>query len=419
MFVIFAGWYVGSAVAFGDFPLMMAAGLASLFGGTVLALPFLLDLLRLPADLFSVFVTVDVIGSRFGTLLAVMHYIVIAMIGTFALDGRLRFRLVPLLRFAVISTLIVAGTLIGIRAFYTHVYVQPYRQDQILAGLSLIESPQPKTVYREAPEEILRETGAAISFDRFEERGTLRVCYRPARYPLSYFNRSGELIGFDVEMMHRFARYLGVEIEFLPIRSVEEALQRLNSPYCDLLASLGQIGPQLTRHAAATSPVLSSPLGVLVRDHRRHAFQRWSDLQGMEELRIAVSSDAVSQALRAQWLPNATPIGFNTIAEFEEILASGAADVDAALVPAEMGSAWTLKYPSFSVVVPSPNVFVPLGYAVARGDNDFLLYFNTWLLNAQGAGVIDRLYRYWMLGQVQEAQPPRWSVIRDVLGWID
>ena len=43
MFVVFAGWYVGSTIAFGDFPVMMVAGLASLFGGTVLTLPFLLE----------------------------------------------------------------------------------------------------------------------------------------------------------------------------------------------------------------------------------------------------------------------------------------------------------------------------------------------------------------------------------------
>ena len=365
------------------------------------------------------FVTVDVIGSRFGTLLGVMHYITIAMIGTFALEGRLRIRLAPLLRFAIISTLIVAGTLVGIRAFYTHVYVQPYRQDQVLAGLRLIEEPQPHTVYREAPEEILNETGDAISFDRFKERGTLRVCYFTEHYPRSYLNSSGELVGFDIEVMHRFARFLGVPIEFLPVRSADEAAQRLNSPYCDVLGSLVPISPQLTRRAAVTSPVLRSPLGVLVRDHRRHAFQKWDDVQGIEGLRIGVSSDPVAQALLAQWLPNATPVNIDTTADLEDLLASGAVDVDAVLGLADVGSAWTLRHPAFSVVVPSPNAFVPTGYAVARGDADFLQYLDSWLLNAGGAGVLDRLYRYWILGQVKETQAPRWSVIRNVFGWVD
>ena len=48
-----------------------------------------------------------------------------------------------------------------------------------------------------------------------------------------------------------------------------------------------------------------------------------------------------------------------------------------------------------------------------------LFYLDTWLLSAKSDGTIDELYRYWMLGEVKNTQPPRWSIIRNVLGWID
>lgn len=35
------------------------------------------------------------------------------------------------------------------------------------------------------------------------------------------------------------------------------------------------------------------------------------------------------------------------------------------------------------------------------------------------AEFLDELYRYRMLGEVQQTQPPRWSVIRDVLHRVD
>jgi len=38
---------------------------------------------------------------------------------------------------------------------------------------------------------------------------------------------------------------------------------------------------------------------------------------------------------------------------------------------------------------------------VARSDNQLLLYLNTWLLNAEGDGTIDGLYKYWMFGSGQ------------------
>ena len=42
------------------------------------------------------------------------------------------------------------------------------------------------------------------------------------------------------------------------------------------------------------------------------------------------------------------------------------------------------------------------------------------LLAAKARGTVDELYRYWMLGAAEtERKPPRWSVVRDVLHWIE
>mgnify|MGYP001825884461 CR=1 FL=1 len=56
----------------------------------MLELPFLADLLQMPADLFQVFVTMDEVTTRFGTLAAGLHIIALAPIGSFAVIGRLR-----------------------------------------------------------------------------------------------------------------------------------------------------------------------------------------------------------------------------------------------------------------------------------------------------------------------------------------
>jgi ABC-type amino acid transport substrate-binding protein len=86
----------------------------------------------------------------------------------------------------------------------------------------------------------------------------------------------------------------------------------------------------------------------------------------------------------------------------------------------EEGAAWTLLYPQFSLVVPKPTVFLPLGYAVATGNDRLRTQFNAWLVAEQSKGDIDALYKYWMLGEAAKTQkPPRWSVIRDVLRWVN
>lgn len=52
-FVPFAGWFTGFALAPAQYPVFATAGFASFFGEPVVSLPFLLDLLRIPADTFS------------------------------------------------------------------------------------------------------------------------------------------------------------------------------------------------------------------------------------------------------------------------------------------------------------------------------------------------------------------------------
>jgi len=139
----------------------------------------------------------------------------------------------------------------------------------------------------------------------------------------------------------------------------------------------------------------------------------------MKKLRIAIDDTPQTRASSGRLLPNATPVFYKGKKELDSILATGAKDVDAMAAFSQEVAAWTIRYPNFTLVTPEPTLFLPTGYAVARGNNNLLLYLNTWLLNAKADGTIDELYRYWMLGQLKETQPPRWSVIRDVLGWID
>ena len=88
--------------------------------------------------------------------------------------------------------------------------------------------------------------------------------------------------------------------------------------------------------------------------------------------------------------------------------------------PAERGSAWTLLYPQFSVVVPEPGIIkVPLAYPIAEHDAAFAGFMNTWIDLKRKDGTIQRLYDYWVLGRDAAPRQPRWSVIRNVLHWVD
>jgi Na+/H+-dicarboxylate symporter len=418
LFVLFAGWFIGAGVDVADYPIIAGAGLASLFGGTVLALPFLFDLLRMPADLFQVFVTMDVIASRFGTLAAGMHIIALALIGSYAMQGRLRVDPKRLVGFVVITLVLLAAILVGVRAFYTYVFVAPFTADKVLTGLALKGEPQPHQAFREWPQAQEPRRGTT-ALARIQDSGVARICYRGSDYPSAFFNNNGGLVGFDIELAHRFARHLNARIEFLPVQSADDAARRLNDGGCDVFMSLLPIAPETTLSFTLTQPVLNGALGLVVEDWRRREFRTWRGIRQQDERRIAVADGRAQLRFLSQLLPNAKPIRFSDNAELNALLAEQPPSFDALLMSAEEGAAWSIRFPSYTLVTPTPVLLAPLGYAVAPGDGQLLAFFDAWLQNARSAGIVDGLYRFWMLGEIDATRPPRWSIAHDVLGWLD
>ncbi len=117
-------------------------------------------------------------------------------------------------------------------------------------------------------------------------------------------------------------------------------------------------------------------------------------------------------------LPRATISGARTTST--SLFAGDRTAVDALALPAERGSAWTLRYPAYSVVVPGPDpIRVPLAYPIGRRDERLARVVNTWIALKRKDGTLDAAYRHWILGHDAEPDRPRWSIIRDVLHWVE
>ena len=420
-FILFAGWYIGSPVAVEAYPAVVFAGAASLFGGTPLAIPFTLGLAELPRDLFQVFLSVDVIISRFGTFVSAMHYATIALIGTFALQRRLRLRLRlwPLLRVLVIGVVLTTGALIGVRAFYTHVVVVPYTKDELLRGLQILRDPQQAVVHRDVPTPASQARAAGPRpLAEIKDSGFIRACYVGGNFPLSFFNADGNLVGFDIEMAHRFAERLNLGLEFVPLTLLDKAPERLASGYCDVLFNVQAMDLNRPAAVAQTDPLGRITVAVIVPDHRRNEFATWRAIRARGGITLVTS--AFQSVPRDVWtrIPQANVIRALSLEDQTRYFESAGEGADAFLDAAEEGAAWTVLYPLFTVVVPRPVLQYPVVYLVA-GDNPSLLRaMNEWILIEQGTGGIRELYDYWIQGKTQQVQPPRWSVIRDVLGWV-
>ena len=285
-FVLFAGWFAGTPVAVADYPALLGTGLVSLFGSVNMALPLLLDLVHLPVDLVQLYVVMTVVTSRLGTLLTTMNNLTLTLVGACAVGGGLTVRWRRVLTSAVLTVVLGVVMLGGLRWFFGAVLDNAYHKDKILAGMHLMRTPGPATVHRTPVPAPPAEPGHS-SLERVRARGTLRVGYLPDNLPFAFFNATGDLVGFDVEMAHTLARDLRVGLEFVPIAR-EEMSAQVNTGSCDLIMSGVAVTPERAEAMAFSVPYLKETLAFVVKDHRREAFRSREAVQRLPALRLGV-----------------------------------------------------------------------------------------------------------------------------------
>ncbi len=423
-FVLFAGWLTGNDISLAEYPTFVAAGLASFFGSTLVAVPFLLDLFRIPADTFELFIVSDnVIVNRFGALLAAMFIVTLTLLTVSAAEGRLVIRWKQILRYAALTVGLTLLTIGGVRGIF-EATGREYQGYHLFVDRGLLE-PGVKATVLDAPPDPLpggvlealerRVEGRTSALERTAERGLLRVGYYKDWLPYAFRNPSGELVGFDVEMFHRMARDLRVALEFVRVDR-RDAVRLLDAGYLDI--AMGRvITPETMRETAFSAPYLDETEAFIVRDYRRREFSSRASLQKLEGLRIAIGSSPYYLAKLRRLLPDAELIEIQSPREF---FTDTSGRFDAMYFAAAAGSAWSMVYPAYAVAVPQPDVVrVPLAYPLAHGDPQMVDFVNGWLGLKQKDGTIRELFNYWMEGKEQKRRKPRWSVIRDVLHWVE
>ena len=419
-FVVFAGWFSDSPIPFQDYPMLAVSGIASTFGSVNVAIPFLLDLMELPHDLFQLFVATSVINSRVGTLVQAMHILVLTLLGTCALTGLLRFRLRSILIYAGTTVLLVLGIVLGSRLLFAYSIDTTYTKDQVVREMGLLmRDPVPSVVHRERAHARALPPGQK-RLEVIRSSGVLRACYRKKAPPFTHFNSRDELVGFDVEMMNSLARGLGLTLEFVPLAdsfSGAEFAEQLDSGYCDIVISRPAVSMANLGRVTYTDSYFELTLAFLVEDHRRREFSRRETIDDNPNLRIACPDEPYYLAWVHRLLPNAEIV---PVPDVDTFLSAEKGEYDAMLFGGESLAAYSLVNPQFGVVVPKPSFpSVPAAFMVPIEEPEWRDVVNGWVALKRADGTVQELYDYWVLGENAEPHKPRWSVIRNVLHWTD
>ena len=416
LFVPFAAWFVDQPVSVAQYPLLLGAGLFSMFGSPLAAIPFLLDQLRIPADMFQLFVVSGVLASRMGDLLGAIHLLFVSVLTACALTGNLRVQVRRLLPVVAICVLVGASISGATRGFLSRSMHGAYDKDAAVLNMhsSLHESAQ-VVVHRSVPAAAADVDPRVPTLDRVAATGILRVGYHPNNLPASFFNSRDELVGYDIDMAHQLAQHLRCKLEFVPFE-FQTLPEQLNRGDFDLAMSAVTMLPARLAKMRFTKPYMQITAALLLPDHRRQEFDQRLTNRSFDDLTIAVGRTSDAAPIARSLLPGADVV---TLPSVRDYLESGGKEAVAMLWTAEAGAAWTLLYPEFSVVVIRPLFQAPVGYPVARQNEAFAQFTSSWIEFISAGGYDQRLYDHWILGKSTAKKGPRWSVVRDVLGWIE
>ena len=216
--------------------------------------------------------------------------------------------------------------------------------------------------------------------------------------------------------MNELAHDLGVSLE-LAVLEREEVVDWITTGRIDILAGGVAITPRRAARLGMTEPHLQASLALVVPDFDRRRFASAEALQKESDLTLAVPPIDYFERIVQEMFPDARIV---SAASPRLYLRGEIPEADALVFSAESGSAWTMVYPDFTVVVPQGLDFkTPIAYAIPKADGDMKAFLDAWLALKKSNGMIDEFYRHWILGEDAVIREPRWSVLRDVLHIVE
>ena len=412
IFIPFAAWFLGSTLGLGDNLYILFSGFFLLFGKVFLTIPFLLNSLHIPQDMFQLFLAAGVIAARVGDVLSSMHYLVFTVLTTAAMVGVLKFNFRRFAVFFLSSLAVMTVSVFLVNHSLVSVSQSHDNEENPVDNRSLItDSSVPAIVIHSAPNPYPLEANAS-RLERIKKRGFIRVGFKADNMPYSYYNASGRLVGLDIDLARRLARDLHVVPEFVEFDS-DDLVFKLRNDHIDI--AMSGLTDTLERSAdmLMTEPYLIVNLGLVIPDHKRKDFESEDKVNRMGKIKIAVINGSYFARRASEHFPNAEIVEIDTPRQFFE---DDWRNLDALSMHAESGAAWTMKYPGFTVVNPlTRRDSAAVSIAVAGFDTVLDDTLNTWIRVLKMDGTVDRYFDHWMLGKDGAKKQPRWSILRNVL----
>jgi polar amino acid transport system substrate-binding protein len=240
---------------------------------------------------------------------------------------------------------------------------------------------------------------AESAIEQVVKRGALRVGMSTF-VPWAMADKSGKLIGFEIDVATRVAQDMGVKAEFVPTKWAGIIPALLTGKFDVIIGGMG-IQPQRNLKVNFSIPYDHS--GVAIVAHRQVAagFSRLDDFN-RPEVTVTARLGSTSAAAANKLLPKAQKRFFDDESQVVQELLNGR--VHALLAGTPLPAYQALKHPD-KLFLPVKGTITkePIAFAVRKGDFDTLNYLDSWIRVVEAEGWLAERKAYWFESQEWES----------------
>ncbi|WP_243546488.1 transporter substrate-binding domain-containing protein [Pseudodesulfovibrio tunisiensis] len=229
------------------------------------------------------------------------------------------------------------------------------------------------------------------SLETILKRGTIKIGFDTFK-PWAMKDKTGEYIGFEIDVAKRLASDMGVKAEFVPTKWSGIIPALLSGKFDILIGGMG-ITPQRNLKVNFSMPYEFTGMAILANKAKAPGLSSLEDFN-KPEIVVAVRLGTTAAEAAKNFLPKATKRFFEEESQTIQELLNGRAHALVASnpLPANLAAEYADQ-----IYLPLQEDFTsePIGFALRKGDPDFLNWVNNWILFTNAKGWLKNRYDYW------------------------
>lgn len=228
--------------------------------------------------------------------------------------------------------------------------------------------------------------------DEIAQRGKLRVGLSTF-VPWAMRDKSGELIGFEVDVARKLAEDMGVEVEFVPT-AWGGIVPALLAKKFDVIIGGLSITPERNMTVNFTAPYAHSGQQMAANTKLAGDFTSLDDYNDAS-VTLVCRRGATSCDFIKKRFPKATLRQFDDEAQAYQEIANG--NAHAIVSSAPKPAFYTVDYPDKIFLENDGNNLTSgnEGFGLRKGDVDALNFFSNWILFRKSDGWLEERHDYW------------------------